>query len=95
MVVHFMVNAFIITFITFAFMSCILQQSLDTSLNKGLWFGFIGFMYMIAVGHGKWINKMYEKYFQDVLNVHTGKGWYQEGPSTNLDALYKFYPTVK
>lgn len=70
MVVHFMVNAFIITFTTFAFMSCVLQQSLNTSLNKGLWFGFIAFIYMIAVGHGKWIDKMYEKYFQKKIDYH-------------------------
>lgn len=34
---------------------------------------------------------MYEKYFQDVLNVYEGEGWYQ---NTNepLKALQKFYP---
>ena len=34
---------------------------------------------------------MYEKYFQDVLDVYTGKGWYTEKHSENLEALYKNY----
>jgi glycosyltransferase involved in cell wall biosynthesis len=34
---------------------------------------------------------MYEKYFQDVLDVYTGKGWYTEKDGSNLDALYKNY----
>ncbi len=38
------------------------------------------------------IGKMYEKYFQDVLNVYTGKGWYEETKVQNLNALYKKYP---
>lgn len=38
------------------------------------------------------IAPMYEKYFADVLNVYTGKGWYEETPSCFLDALKKDYP---
>jgi len=38
------------------------------------------------------VGEMYEKYFQDVLNVHTGKGWYEEGKSKNINALHKNYP---
>ena len=38
---------------------------------------------------------MYEKYFQDVLNVYTGKGWYEKGSGKNLNALYKNYPSTK
>jgi glycosyltransferase involved in cell wall biosynthesis len=33
---------------------------------------------------------MYEKYFQDVLDVYEGRGWYSDG--NDLDALYRFYP---
>jgi hypothetical protein len=33
---------------------------------------------------------MYEKYFEDVLDVYTGKGWYAEG--NNIEALNKYYP---
>lgn len=36
------------------------------------------------------VGKMYEKYFSDVLDVHTGHGWYAEG--NGLDALHKTYP---
>lgn len=36
---------------------------------------------------------MYEEYFQNVLNVYTGKGWYERNESrTNLDYLYKKRP---
>jgi FkbM family methyltransferase len=38
------------------------------------------------------VGEMYEKYFQDVLNVYTGKGWYEKGSSKDLNALYKHYP---
>jgi glycosyltransferase involved in cell wall biosynthesis len=38
------------------------------------------------------IAPMYEKYFQDILNVYTGKGWYTENKENNLDALFKEYP---
>lgn len=33
---------------------------------------------------------MYEKYFQDILDVYEGKGWYAEG--NNIEALTKQYP---
>lgn len=33
---------------------------------------------------------MYEKYFEDVLDVYNGKGWYAEG--NGLHALEKYYP---
>ena len=35
---------------------------------------------------------MYEKYFDDVMDVYTGKGWYADG--NNINALTKFYPSV-
>jgi glycosyltransferase involved in cell wall biosynthesis len=40
------------------------------------------------------VGEMYEKYFQDVLNVYTGKGWYAEGSVSMLDSLYKQYPCI-
>ena len=33
---------------------------------------------------------IYEKYFQDILDVYEGKGWYAEG--NNIEALTKQYP---
>jgi glycosyltransferase involved in cell wall biosynthesis len=33
---------------------------------------------------------MYEKYFQDILDVYEGKGWYAEG--NNIEAFTKQYP---
>jgi glycosyltransferase involved in cell wall biosynthesis len=33
---------------------------------------------------------MYEKYFEDVLDVYTGKGWYADG--NNIHAMKRFYP---
>jgi glycosyltransferase involved in cell wall biosynthesis len=41
------------------------------------------------------VGEMYEKYFQDVLNVYTGKGWYAEGKTKDLESLYKFYPMIE
>jgi hypothetical protein len=37
------------------------------------------------------IAQMYEKYFQDVLDVYGGNGWYTQKDSSNLKALYKDY----
>jgi glycosyltransferase involved in cell wall biosynthesis len=37
------------------------------------------------------IAPMYEKYFQDVLDVYTEKGWYTQKDGSNLEALYKKY----
>jgi len=39
------------------------------------------------------VGKMYEEYFQMVLDVHTGNGWYQEHPDrTSIDWLSKHLP---
>jgi len=38
----------------------------------------------------EYVAPMYEKYFSDVMDVHTGDGWYAEG--NDIEALYKFYP---
>lgn len=38
------------------------------------------------------IGPMYNKFFADVLNVYTGKGWYEETPASFLDVGYKNYP---
>ena len=35
---------------------------------------------------------MYEKYFNDVMDVYTGKGWYADG--NGIDAMTRFYPSV-
>jgi glycosyltransferase involved in cell wall biosynthesis/SAM-dependent methyltransferase len=39
------------------------------------------------------VGGMYEKYFQDVLNVYTNQGWYESCDVTCLDALEKRYPS--
>ena len=39
------------------------------------------------------VSRMYEKYFTDVLNVYTGKGWYADSTPESLEALEKEYPT--
>jgi glycosyltransferase involved in cell wall biosynthesis len=41
------------------------------------------------------VSLMYEKYFNDVLNVYTGDGWYAPGGENDLDALYKNYPSIE
>jgi glycosyltransferase involved in cell wall biosynthesis len=39
---------------------------------------------------------MYEEYFQSLVKVHTGNGFYQENPNrTELDWLTRYYPTVQ
>jgi len=38
------------------------------------------------------IGPMYEKYFQDVMNVYTKKGWYEYSDLKSLDILKKIYP---
>ena len=39
------------------------------------------------------VAKKYEEYFQSVLNVYNGDGWYEKNDSrTNLDWLSKYYP---
>ena len=38
------------------------------------------------------VGDMYEKYFQDVYNVYTGKGWYDDRRFHGLDAMIKQYP---
>jgi glycosyltransferase involved in cell wall biosynthesis len=40
------------------------------------------------------VAKMYEKYFQDVLNIYTGEGWYASSDSSCLNALHKNYPAI-
>jgi glycosyltransferase involved in cell wall biosynthesis len=35
---------------------------------------------------------MYEKYFNDVMDVYTGKGWYADG--NGIDAMTRFYPSI-
>ena len=37
---------------------------------------------------------MYEEYFQMVLDVHTGNGWYEPHNRTNLDWLKRQYPQL-
>ena len=40
------------------------------------------------------VGKMYEEYFQSVLNVYNGEGWYERNPNrSNLDWLKKDLPT--
>lgn len=40
----------------------------------------------------KKIGLMYEKYFYDVYNVHTGTGWYDPTHPDSLKAMHKVYP---
>ena len=35
---------------------------------------------------------MYEKYFNDVMDVYTGKGWYADG--NGINAMTRFYPSI-
>ena len=41
------------------------------------------------------VGEMYEKFFTDVLNVYTGKGWYEQTPPAYLQSLCKQYPEPK
>jgi glycosyltransferase involved in cell wall biosynthesis len=36
------------------------------------------------------VGQVYEKYFNDVMDVYTGKGWYED--SNGIDVLEKYYP---
>jgi len=38
------------------------------------------------------VGEMYEKYFQDIMDVYVGAGWYQEKTEVALDALKRIYP---
>ena len=38
------------------------------------------------------VGEMYEKYFKDVLNVYTGKGFYEPNQPNDLNALTRYYP---
>jgi hypothetical protein len=39
------------------------------------------------------VAKMYEEYFQAVLNIHGKQGWYEPNDDrTDLDYNYKAYP---
>lgn len=38
------------------------------------------------------IGEIYEKYFQDVLNVYTGEGWYSKNNHIGLSSLIKTFP---
>jgi len=39
---------------------------------------------------------MYEEYFQNVLNVYTGQGWYEPHPNReNFDFAIKYYPFME
>lgn len=38
------------------------------------------------------VGGMYEKYFEDVLDVYTGKGWYADG--NGINAMTRFYPSI-
>jgi glycosyltransferase involved in cell wall biosynthesis len=38
------------------------------------------------------VGSMYEEYFQNVLNVHTGGGWYEPSNRQNLEWLNRYYP---
>jgi glycosyltransferase involved in cell wall biosynthesis len=39
------------------------------------------------------VGLMYQKYFQDILDVYTDKGWYQDKNYECLKSLYKKYPS--
>lgn len=39
------------------------------------------------------VSIMYEKYFQDILDVYQGKGWYTEKTEKTLESFKKHYPT--
>jgi glycosyltransferase involved in cell wall biosynthesis len=38
------------------------------------------------------VGGMYEKFFKDVLDVYTGKGWYADG--NGINAMTRFYPSI-
>ena len=41
------------------------------------------------------VSRMYDKYFNDVLNVYTGNGWYAKNRESDMQSLLKDYPCLQ